>query len=68
VASPILSNIYTRCQTYRQADKTSAPHYYIGGGNQQYCFTTSDGHPGWMQAVNEVGDGGLILKVDIWQN
>jgi hypothetical protein len=62
------TGVYGRCQTYRRPDKESAAHEYIGGGSQQYCFTTSDGHPGWLQAINAVGDGGLILKVDVWQN
>ncbi|NJP34207.1 hypothetical protein [Micromonospora thermarum] len=55
-----------RCRTYREAERDTFPHKYIGGGNQQYCFTTSEGHPGWVQAVNTVGDGGLILKVTVW--
>lgn len=56
-----------RCRTYREAKRDTFPHKYIGGGNQQYCFTTSEGRPGWVQAVNTVGDGGLILKVTVWE-
>ncbi|MGB2570423.1 hypothetical protein ACPFP2_18510 [Micromonospora citrea] len=56
-----------RCRTYREDDRQSFAHHYVGGGNQQYCFTTSEGRPGWVQAVNSVGDGGLIVKVTVWE-
>ncbi|MCP3787491.1 hypothetical protein NLX85_29415 [Micromonospora sp. A3M-1-15] len=55
-----------RCATYREARRTSAPHHYVGGG-QQYCFTTSEGHPGWLQVVNQAGDGGALVKVTVWR-
>ena len=35
-----------RCRDYRESGQQSFAHHYIGGGNQQYCFTTSEGHPG----------------------
>ncbi|MEU7979079.1 hypothetical protein AB0B63_11185 [Micromonospora sp. NPDC049081] len=56
-----------RCRDYREAGQQSFAHHYIGGGNQQYCFTTSEGHPGWLQAVNTLDDGGLIIKVTVWR-
>ncbi|MGN9774875.1 hypothetical protein ACTMS0_03720 [Micromonospora sp. H33] len=56
-----------RCRTYREAKRDTFAHKYIGGGNQQYCFTTSEGRHAWVQAVNTVGDGGLILKVTVWK-
>ncbi|WP_088976897.1 hypothetical protein [Micromonospora coxensis] len=56
-----------RCRTYREDDRQSFAHHYVGGGNQQFCFTTSEGRPGWAQAVNSVGDGGLIVKVTVWE-
>lgn len=55
-----------RCATYREARRTSAPHHYVGSG-QQYCFTTSEGHPGWLQVVNQAGDGGALVKVTVWR-
>ncbi|MFI7552133.1 hypothetical protein ACN26Z_03330 [Verrucosispora sp. WMMD703] len=55
-----------RCRTYRVAGRDGATSTYIGGGNQQKCFTTSQGRPGWVQAVNSVGNGGLLLKVTVW--
>ena len=55
-----------RCRVYREAARESQVNTYIGGGNQQYCFTTSEGNPGWLQAINTVGDGGLIVKVTVW--
>ncbi|WFE63333.1 hypothetical protein [Micromonospora sp. WMMD714] len=56
-----------RCRDYREAGQQSFAHHYIGGGNQQYCFTTSEGHPGWLQAVNTLEDGGLLIKVTVWR-
>ncbi|MEV4845179.1 hypothetical protein AB0K20_18445 [Micromonospora matsumotoense] len=56
-----------RCRDYRESGQQSFAHHYIGGGNQQYCFTTSEGHPGWLQAVNTLDDGGLIIKVTVWR-
>lgn len=55
-----------RCATYRLAGKQTTAHQYIGGGNQQYCFTTSDGHPGWFQVINTLDTGGLIVKAVVW--
>ncbi|MEU1689461.1 hypothetical protein [Micromonospora sp. NPDC005707] len=56
-----------RCATYREARRTSAPHHYVGSG-QQFCFTTSDGHPGWLQVVNQAGDGGAVIKLTVWRD
>jgi hypothetical protein len=58
---------HARCRTYRLDGTKSVPHTYVGG-NAQYCFTTSDGHPAWVQPVNEIGDGGLAAKVVVWKN
>ncbi|WP_167544559.1 hypothetical protein [Micromonospora chersina] len=55
-----------RCATYREGRRTSAPHHYVGGG-QQYCFTTSEGRPGWLQVVNQAGEGGALVKVTVWR-
>ncbi|MET7965786.1 hypothetical protein [Micromonospora sp. NPDC005305] len=55
-----------RCATYREARRTSAPHHYVGSG-QQFCFTTSNGHPGWLQVVNQAGDGGAVIKLTVWR-
>jgi hypothetical protein len=58
---------YGRCQTYRLAAKQTEKSRFIGGGNQQYCFTTSAGNPAWVQAINQVDDGGLLVKVAVWR-
>ncbi|MFI6333086.1 hypothetical protein ACIBBG_32930 [Micromonospora chersina] len=55
-----------RCATYREGRRTSAPHHYVGSG-QQYCFTTSEGRPGWLQVVNQAGEGGALVKVTVWR-
>ncbi|GIE36840.1 hypothetical protein Ait01nite_098850 [Actinoplanes italicus] len=59
---------YARCRTHRLASKDTAKHRFIGGGNQQYCFTTSSGHPGWVQSVNQIDDGGLLVKAVVWRD
>jgi hypothetical protein len=58
---------YGRCRTYRLAGKETAKSRFIGGGSQQYCFTTSAGNPAWVQAINQVNDGGLLVKVAVWR-
>lgn len=59
---------YDRCANYRQLGQRTSEHEYIGAG-MQFCITTSDGYPGWIQ-INSIPiekPGGAILKVIVWQ-
>ncbi|MER7455458.1 hypothetical protein [Micromonospora sp. NPDC126480] len=57
-----------RCRTYREAKRDTFTNRYVGGGNQQFCFTTSAGRPAWVQVVNTEDDGGMLLKVTVWES
>jgi hypothetical protein len=55
---------HDRCRTYRLSGQQTLPTALIYAG-AQYCFTSSDNHPGWFQVVNQV-DNAFIIKVVIW--
>ncbi len=63
---------YDRCVRYRQLDRSTFAHQYIGAGTQ-LCIVTSEGNPGWVQVNVQVNSaplddpGGVILKVVIWK-
>lgn len=58
------SGAYDRCRTYRLSGRTSTPTALIYPA-AQYCFTSSDNHPGWFQVVSQVGNA-FMIKVVIW--
>jgi hypothetical protein len=59
---------YGRCANYRQLGQQTFEHKYIGAG-MQFCITTSDGYPGWVQINSEPIEkpGSAILKVVVWK-
>lgn len=58
---------HDRCARYRQLNRTTLSHQYIGAGTQ-LCIVTSEGNQGWVQVNSAPLDnpGGVILKVVIW--
>jgi hypothetical protein len=58
------SGAYDRCRTYRLSGRTSVPTALIYEA-AQYCFTSSDNHPGWFQVVTKL-DNAFLIKVVIW--
>ncbi|MEV6602117.1 hypothetical protein AB0M36_35485 [Actinoplanes sp. NPDC051346] len=58
------SGAYGRCRTYRLSGRPTMPGALIYPG-AQYCFTSSENHPGWFQVVNQ-RDNAFIIKVVIW--
>jgi hypothetical protein len=58
------SGAYDRCRTYRLSGQRTTPTALIYAG-AQYCFTSSENHPGWFQVVNQL-DNAFIIKIVIW--
>ncbi|GIE85244.1 hypothetical protein SAMN06264365_102183 [Actinoplanes regularis] len=58
---------YARCRDYRLTGRPTVRERYVSvGGNSQYCFTTSAGHPAWVASINQVGDQSQLVKVAVW--
>jgi hypothetical protein len=58
------SGAYDRCRTYRLSGQWTMPTALIYPG-AQYCFTSSENHPGWFQVVSQDGNA-FMIKVVIW--
>ncbi|MEU4243472.1 hypothetical protein [Actinoplanes sp. NPDC026619] len=58
------SGAYDRCRTYRLSGGKTTPTALIYPA-AQYCFTSSDNHPGWFQVVSQQ-DNAFMIKVVIW--
>jgi hypothetical protein len=61
------SGAYQRCHDYR-SEGVKTQSLALASEGAQFCFTTSEGRPGWFQVVtsNDV-DRSLMLKVVAWQ-
>jgi len=57
---------YDRCRRYRLSGKPTLPSALVYAG-AQYCFTSSENHPGWFQVVNQLG-ASYLCKVVIWSD
>lgn len=58
------SGAYERCRRYRLSGGSTTPTALVYAG-AQYCFTSSNNHPGWFQVVNQL-DGAFLVKAVIW--